>query len=87
VRHTRDAFEFTGEDIEVVREGEIPVVHWVPAGDSVETRMRTMDGDVKGYAEPGVEGYEADDVLQFERVGFVRVDDPGEPLVAYFTHP
>ena len=86
VRHTREAFEFTGEDIEVVREGAVPVVHWVPADTSLKTRMRTIDGDVTGYAEPGVAGYGRDATLQFERVGFVRVDDPGEPLVTYFAH-
>ena len=86
VRHTRDAFEYTGEGIDVVREGEVPVVHWVPADENVRTRLRTVDGDVDGYAEPGVTEYGRDDLLQFERVGFVRVDDPGGPLVTYFTH-
>jgi len=87
VRHTRDAFEYTDEDIDVVREGDVPVVHWVPAGENVPVRMRTIDGDVSGYAEPGVAEYDRDDLLQFERVGFARVDDPTEtPLVVYFTH-
>jgi glutamyl-tRNA synthetase len=45
-----------------------------------------VDGDVDGYAEPGLTEYGRDDLLQFERVGFVRVDDPGDPLVTYFTH-
>jgi glutamyl-tRNA synthetase len=51
--------------------------------------MRTMDGDVTGYAEPGVAAYDPDDVLQFERVGFVRVDAPpadGDGLLAYYAH-
>jgi glutamyl-tRNA synthetase len=92
VRHTRDTFEYTGDDIEVVREGEVPVVHWVPAEESVPTVMRTPEGDVAGWAEPGVTGYETGAVLQFERVGFVRLDavptagDDGDDLVAYFTH-
>jgi glutamyl-tRNA synthetase len=89
VRHTRDAFEFTGADIDVVRQGDVDVVHWVPAGETVPTRLRTVDGDVSGYAEPGVAGYDPDDVLQFERVGFARVDAlPGEgtDLVAYYAH-
>ncbi len=88
VRHTRDAFEFTGEDIEIVREGEVDVVHWVPADENVPVRLRTMDGDVGGHAEPGVDEYEPDDVLQFERVGFVRIDSHGSSeITAYFTHP
>jgi glutamyl-tRNA synthetase len=89
VRHTRDAFQYTGDDIDVVREGDVPVIHWAPADRNVPVRMRTMDGDVTGYAEPGLADYGADAVLQFERVGFVRVDAPtsgGEAAVVYFAH-
>ncbi|MCU4971604.1 glutamate--tRNA ligase [Halobacteria archaeon AArc-m2/3/4] len=73
-RHTRDALQYTGDDIDVVRDGEVDVIHWVPAAESVPVRLRTMDGDVEGRAEPGVADLEADDVVQFERVGFARID-------------
>ncbi|MBX0347800.1 glutamate--tRNA ligase [Haloarcula pellucida] len=88
VRHTRDAFEYVGDDIAAVREEGVDVVHWAPA-DGPALRLRTMDGDVTGVAEPGVLDYDADDVLQFERVGFARVDDvdPDGESVAYFAHP
>ncbi|QIO23299.1 glutamate--tRNA ligase [Haloarcula sp. JP-L23] len=88
VRHTRDAFEYVGDDIAAVREEGVDVVHWAPA-DGPALRLRTMDGDVTGVAEPGVLDYEADDVLQFERIGFARVDDvnPDGESVAYFAHP
>ncbi|PSQ10018.1 glutamate--tRNA ligase, partial [Halobacteriales archaeon QS_7_69_60] len=87
VRHTRNAFEFTGDDIEVVREGDVDVVHWVPADESVPLRLRTMDGDATGYAEPDIASYDPDEMVQFERVGFARIDrhDDGES-VAYFAH-
>ncbi len=88
MRHTRDAFEPTGDSIEVVREGDVDVIHWVPVEESVPTRLRTMDGDVSGYAEPGLTDYESDALVQFERVGFARVDrhEP-EETVAYYAHP
>jgi glutamyl-tRNA synthetase len=88
VRHTRNAFEFTGEDIDIVREGDVDVVHWVPADGSVPLRLRTMDGDETGHAEPGLTGYGSDDVVQFERVGFARIDRlDADENVAYFAHP
>ncbi|WP_142858921.1 glutamate--tRNA ligase [Salinigranum halophilum] len=94
VRHTRDAFEFTGDDIDVVREGDVDVVHWVPADGSLPVRMRTMDGDVMGRTEPGFADRDADDVVQFERIGFVRVDEvaadgaqSGDESLVYFAHP
>jgi glutamyl-tRNA synthetase len=61
--------------------------------------MRTMDGDVTGVAEPAFSDAAVDDVVQFERVGFVRVDrtadrvtesrssaDGDEGAVVYFAH-
>jgi len=90
VERTDDGLEYTGADLDVVREGDVPVVHWVSADENRSVRMRTMDGDVTGHAEPGVADYGIDDLLQFERVGFVRIDDldeSGDPAVlAYFTH-
>jgi glutamyl-tRNA synthetase len=87
VRNDGGTLEFTDEGIDLVREEGVDVVHWVDADENVPVTMRTMDGDVEGHAEPGVEGYAADDLLQFERVGFCRLDafEDGE-LTAYFTH-
>ena len=90
VRHTRDAFEYTGDDIDAVREEGVDVIHWAPA-DGPRFRLRTIDGDVSGVAEPGLLGYDADDVVQFERIGFARLDEVADESdsesVAYFTHP
>ena len=88
VRHTRNAFEYTGEGIDIVRDGDVDVVHWVPADENVPVRLRTMDGDEEGRAEPELAGYAADDVVQFERIGFARIDGHcKDETVAYFTHP
>jgi len=88
VRHTRDAFEYVGDDIAAVREEGVDVVHWTPA-DAPALGLRTMDGDVTGIVEPGVLDYDADTMVQFERIGFARVDavDPDGESVAYFAHP
>jgi len=87
VRHTRDALEYDPADIDVVREGAVDVVHWVPAADNRHTTLRTMDGDVEGVAEAGLAEYDVDSVVQFERVGFARVDDQAGRTVAYYAHP
>ncbi|MDF9746090.1 glutamate--tRNA ligase [Natrinema salsiterrestre] len=83
---------YTADDIDAVREGGVDVVHWVPATGRVPVRMRTMDGDVTGHAEPGVADLEPDEMVQFERVGFARIDrhetdEDDEETVAYYTHP
>jgi glutamyl-tRNA synthetase len=73
-QHTRDALQYTGDDISAVRDEGVDVIHWVPAEANVPVRMRTMDGDVEGYAEPDFAETDVDDIVQFERVGFARVD-------------
>ncbi|MFB6111354.1 MAG: glutamate--tRNA ligase [Halobacteriaceae archaeon] len=88
VRVTRDALEYTGDDIDVVRSGPVDVVHWVPAADGVPVQLRTPDGDVDGIAEPGLTDHAVDDVIQFERVGFARIDaQDHDPVVCYYAHP
>ena len=87
VRHTRDAFEFLGTDIDVVREEGVPVVQWVPADEARSALLRTPDGDQDGWAEPGLADYSSDAVVQFERVGFARIDRQEEGrTVACFAH-
>lgn len=88
VRHTDDEFAFVGTDIEVVRQEDVPVIHWVPAEDNRPLTLRTIEDDITGHAEPGIADYEVDDVVQFERIGFARIDaQETDRTVAYFAHP
>jgi glutamyl-tRNA synthetase len=87
VRYDGEGFEFTDESIDIVREEGVDVVHWV-GSENVPVRMRTPDGDVSGRAEPGIVAYDVDELVQFERVGFVRVDAHDEDgTVVYYAHP
>jgi glutamyl-tRNA synthetase len=96
VRNTRETLEYVGDDIALVREEGVPVVHWTPADAAVSVTLRTMDGDLTGDAEPGVADYDVGTLLQFERVGFARLDAVGEAgagsddydtdVVAYYAH-
>jgi len=100
VRHAGDELVFLDADIDVVRDGDVDVVHWVPADEGSETLLRTVEGDVRGIAEPALADVDPDTVVQFVRVGFARIDafDPdatdeadgpngSEDLLAYYAHP
>ena len=88
VRREGGRLVVTDDDIDVVRSGDVDVVHWVPDEGTVPVRMRTPDGDVRGAAEPDFADAGVGSVVQFERIGFVRVDDRGnEETVVYWTHP
>jgi glutamyl-tRNA synthetase len=87
VRHADGGFEFTDEGIEIVRDGDVDVIHWVPASESVPLRLRTMDGDETGHAEPTTTEHDPGEIVQFERIGFARLDRHDESeSVAYFAH-
>ena len=87
VQRDGERLVFTDDDIEVVREGDVDVIHWVPADESQPVAMRTMDGDVEGRAEPGITDYESDAMVQFVRIGFARIDRHDEDeTVAYYAH-
>ncbi|MDB2243943.1 glutamate--tRNA ligase [Halorubrum ezzemoulense] len=100
VRYEGDELAFVDDGIEVVREGDVDVVHWAPAEEGLDTLLRTVDGDVRGIAEPALADVDPDTVVQFVRVGFARIDgfDPEatdeedgpngtEDLLAYYAHP
>ncbi|MFC7239077.1 glutamate--tRNA ligase [Saliphagus sp. GCM10025317] len=86
-QYTRDVLQYTGDSIDVVREGDVDVIHWAPAAESVPLTLRTKDGDVEGRAEPEVGDLSPDDLVQFERVGFARIDEVDDEVVAYYAHP
>ena len=65
---------------------DIPKVQWVTHG--VQTHLVMPDGtEARGLAEPLVASLKVDDVVQFERVGFARIDHVSSAEVrAYFAH-
>jgi glutamyl-tRNA synthetase len=73
-------------DYREARDREAPFIHWLPEGVGIEAEVVMPDATtVRGLAEPGCEGLSVDEMIQFERFGFVRVDS-ADPLVAYYAH-
>jgi len=65
-----------------------PLIHWLLEGTGVPTKVIMPDSAIiEGLSEKYCMGLNPDTVIQFERVGFVRVDNLSEgSLVAYFAH-
>ena len=83
----RDAFSLTGEPINVVRDEDVPVIHWVPADRNVEVDVQAVEGSYTAQAEPGFRDAPLDAIVQFERVGFARVDEQRDDrTIVYFAH-
>lgn len=75
--------EYTGNDISVLKQGA-RIIHWAPV-NGVTVRVVSPDGEYHGIAEPGIKS-ELNNVVQFERFGFVRIDSVNDVVVAYYTH-
>ena len=86
-READATFVWVGDDIDVVREEDVPVIHWVPAASAIDVIVERPDGTDYGVAEPAIDQIEPDTMLQFERYGFVRVDETSsDGVVVYFAH-
>jgi glutamyl-tRNA synthetase len=73
---------------EDAKEAGAQIIHWVPEGDNLEVEIVMPDASiVKGLAEPSCRNLKVNDIVQFERFGFARVDETGENKIKlYFAH-
>ncbi|HJJ90395.1 MAG TPA: glutamate--tRNA ligase [Methanocorpusculum sp.] len=87
IRITGDnSAEYAGDSLSAARAEKAPIVQWLPKGTEIQCSIMTPRGAIKGYCEGAVQKYEQK-IVQFERIGFVRIDSVKEGQVtAYFTH-
>jgi len=77
--------KFIGTDMDLVKKEKARIIHWAPP-DGLKVRVLSPDGEYSGIGEHGIEK-ELDNVVQFERFGFVRIDGvKDDEVVAYYTH-
>ena len=84
-----DAVEasFASESYEEIRKTKAQLIHWIPVGEDVPCRVVMPDASVnKGRAESACKKLKPDAVIQFERFGFVRVDEVAAGLTVYYAH-
>jgi glutamyl-tRNA synthetase len=78
--------EYNSKDYKIAREVGAPFIHWLPVSEKLEAKIVMPDASVStGIIEKDCLSLNVDDVFQFERFGFCRVDSVN-PFVAYYTH-
>ena len=76
---------FIGNDLSVLKDKDrVRIIHWVPEGSTEAVVMMPDGEDRKGLVEP-VPDSEIGKVVQFERFGFVRIEETHPILKAAFT--
>jgi glutamyl-tRNA synthetase len=79
-------FSYAGESLGEARAAKAPIIQWLPVQNSVTCTLLTQEGEMSGACEQAVKN-EPGNVVQFERIGFVKVDSVDSKGVrAYFTH-
>jgi glutamyl-tRNA synthetase len=77
--------KYLDDSVESVKKEKMRIIHWAPM-DGVAVKVLSPDGEFTGIAEKQVTA-EPDNVVQFERFGFCRIDTvTDEEVVAYYTH-
>jgi glutamyl-tRNA synthetase len=80
------SLSYGGDSLADARAAKAHIIQWLPAQATVPCTLLTQEGEMKGACEPAVKP-ELGKVVQFERVGFVKIDAAGADGVrAYFTH-
>jgi glutamyl-tRNA synthetase len=79
---------FLGESYEEAKKLGAPLIHWLPVGSGIPCEVVMPDASVvEGVAEDACRKLKPDEVIQFQRFGFVRVDGVNDQkLTAYFAH-
>jgi len=78
---------FHSESYEEAKKVGAPLIHWIPAGTGIPCEVVMPDASVaSGIAEDSCKKLRSDEIIQFERFGFVRVDSLNKKLTVYFAH-
>jgi len=79
---------FLGESYEEAKKLRAPLIHWIPFDNGVACEVVMPDASVtKGVAEDTCRQLKPNNIIQFQRFGFVRIDEANKgKLTAYFAH-
>jgi glutamyl-tRNA synthetase len=78
---------YHSESHEQARKLGAPLIHWVPAETGIPCEVIMSDASIiRGIAEDSCRQLKPNDIIQFERFGFVRIDNIDWKLTAYYAH-
>jgi glutamyl-tRNA synthetase len=78
---------FISESYEEVRKTKAHLIHWIPVKEGMPCQVVMPDATIaEGIAESTCKQLKPNNVIQFERFGFVRIDKVNTKLAAYYAH-
>ncbi len=88
VEITGDEVKYDSTSFEEARDKKARIIQWVPTNDNVNVKLVMDDASTKtGLGESALKDLNVGDVVQFERVGFARLDEiKDDEMVFYYAH-
>lgn len=83
-----DKITYHSTSFEDAREVKARIIQWVPVEENVNVKIVMDDASTKtGLGEIALKDLNVGDVVQFERVGFARLDEiTDDELIFYYAH-
>ena len=83
-KKTKSGFEFDSLEHEKYKKDGKKIIHWLPKDNLIDIEILMPDKSImKGFAESGIKNVKKDDIIQFERFGFCKLDSKNK---FWFTH-
>ena len=78
---------FVSDSYDDARRARAQLIHWIPVGKDMPCKVVMQDATmIEGIAEGLCRKLKPGMMIQFERFGFVRIDDVGKKLTVYYSH-
>jgi len=79
---------YNSTSFEDARDLKAKIIQWVPVEENISVKIVMDDASIKtGIGEYALKDLNVDDIVQFERVGFARLDEiTDNELVFYYAH-
>jgi len=78
---------FASESYDDVRKIKAQLIQWIPKGSEFPCQVVMPDASVtEGVCEAECKKLKPDAIIQFERFGFVRINEVSNKLIAYYGH-
>jgi len=78
---------FHSESYEEAKRLGAPLIHWIPMTSGISCEVVLPDASTaNGVAEETCKTLSPNEIIQFERFGFARIDKVNKKLTAYFAH-
>jgi glutamyl-tRNA synthetase len=77
---------YMSESYEEAKKIKAQLIQWIPKGSEYPAQVVQQDASIiEGFAEVDCKNLKPDDIIQFERFGFVRVDEVDNKIVVYYA--